>query len=95
MRLIEDLPTQTEQAVQTWDATLKKLARQGFEEAARVAGGMRALRAYGIAANVFEIQLKKVFEPPLESKEEQQKPSRKKSTPSSKQNAPQLSMFQS
>lgn len=78
MRLVEDLPTQTEQAVKTWDATLRQLARQGFEEAVQVAGGMRALRAYGIAANWFEIQLRQVFEPP-EAKGEKQKSARKKS----------------
>lgn len=92
-RLVEDLPTQVEEAVKTWDATLKQLARQGFEEAARVAGGMRALRAYGIAANRFEIDLSKVFESPSEQKEEDKKSSRTESTRRSAQNDSQLSMF--
>jgi len=92
MRLVEDLPTQTEQAVQTWDTTLRQLARQGFEEAVQVAGGMRALRAYGIAANWFEIQLRQVFEPP-EIKEEKQKSARKKSAQTSEPTSSQLSMF--
>jgi CRISPR system Cascade subunit CasA len=62
-RLVEDLPEHPLEAVQAWDKALKELARQAFEEATKVVGGVSALQAYGIASNWFEFQLKCVFEP--------------------------------
>jgi CRISPR system Cascade subunit CasA len=79
MRLVQDLPHNADEAVKAWDDTLRQLARQGFEQAARVAGGTRALRAYGVAANYFDWQLSQVFNPqPTPPKERAEKKSRKK-----------------
>jgi CRISPR system Cascade subunit CasA len=78
VRLVQDVPHYAEDAVKAWNDTLRQLARQGFEQAARVAGGTRALRAYGIAANWFDWQLDQVFNPQLtQPKEGEEKKSRK------------------
>lgn len=78
VRLVEDLPKDAEASVKTWNDTLKQLARQGFEQAVRVVGGTRALRAYGKVADLFDWQINQVFDPrPV--KEGDEKKSRKKS----------------
>lgn len=66
-RLVEDLPERSQEAVQDWNKALVELARQGFEQAVSVVGGVNALKAYGIASNWFEIQLRNVFSPPSEN----------------------------
>jgi CRISPR system Cascade subunit CasA len=79
VRLVQDLPHKADDAIKSWDDMLRQLARQGFEQAARVAGGTRALRAYGIAANWFDWQLDQVFNPQSAQPEgEKKKQSRKK-----------------
>ena len=78
IRLVEDLPQHSTEAVKTWDDKLIQLARQAFEQAVRIAGGSRALRAYGKSADYFDWQLKQVFDPQpekaKEGEEEKKKP---------------------
>lgn len=79
VRLVEDLPKDSVASIKTWNNTLKRLARQSFEQAVRVVGGTRVLRAYGIAANRFDWQLDQVFNPrPIQPKEGDEKKSHKK-----------------
>ncbi len=80
VRLVEDLPQNSEAAVKTWNDALNQLARQAFEQAIRVAGDSRALRAYGKSADLFDWQLKQVFNPqPEKAKEVEEKKQPRKS----------------
>jgi len=80
VRLVEDLPQNSQEAVKTWNDALNKLARQAFEQAVRITGDSRSLRAYGKSADLFEWQLNQVFNPtPPKAKEGDEKKSPRKS----------------
>lgn len=80
VRLVEDLPQNSQEAVKTWNDVLNKLARQAFEQAVRITGDSRSLCAYGKSADLFEWQLNQVFNPtPPKAKEGDEKKSARKS----------------
>jgi hypothetical protein len=82
VRLVEDLPQNSEETIKTWNNALDQLARQAFEQAVRTTGDSRALRAYGKSADYFDWQLNQVFNPtPQKAKEGDEKKSRRKSKP--------------
>ncbi len=80
VRLVEDLPQNSEETIKTWNDALNQLARQAFEQAVRVMSDSHALRAYGKSADYFDWQLKQVFNPqPQKAKEGDEKKQPRKS----------------
>lgn len=93
VQLVQDLPDLPDRAVATWNAALRQLAQQGFEQAVRVAGGARALRAYGIAANAFDWQLEEVFNPLTPEQKEAKRKTSRQPTKEKELHATQESLF--